>query len=84
MRLLKKVKRNLNSDANIALKKWNTKIKTQKTSKKNHKQLKDRIINNINHNLGVPLLKKSGRAVRSRFPMKNRESSTAIPHANPA
>jgi hypothetical protein len=25
-----------------------------------------------------------GRAVRSRFPMKNRESSTAIPHANSA
>ena len=34
MRLLKKVKRNLNSDANIALKKWNTKTKIQKTSKK--------------------------------------------------
>ena len=32
--------------------------------------------------LGVPLPKRSGRAVRSRFPMKNRESSTAIPHAN--
>ena len=32
--------------------------------------------------LGVPLPKRSGRAVRSRFPMKNRESSTAIPHAS--
>ncbi len=56
MRFLKKVKRNLNSDANIALKKWNTKIKTQKTSKKNHKPLQYNNINHPIHNLGVPLL----------------------------
>lgn len=55
MRFLKKVKRNLNSDANIALKKWNTKTKFQKTSKKNHKTLQYNNINIIN-NLGVPLL----------------------------
>ena len=56
MRFLKKVKRNLNSDANIALKKWNTKTKIQKTSKKNHKPLQYNNINHINQNLGVPLL----------------------------
>ncbi|REH01244.1 hypothetical protein C8P67_102511 [Flavobacterium aquicola] len=31
--------------------------------------------------MACPSVKTSGRAVRSRFPMKNRESSTAIPHA---
>jgi hypothetical protein len=56
MRFLKKVKRNLNSDANIALKKWNTKTKIQKTNKKNHKPLQYNNIKYNTHYLGVPLL----------------------------